>query len=193
MIPVFGMPVLLGLSAVLAATKAAPPGIGIIALMWGFAQSIWIGGSTRMRRRQRPDVDAERMVITGRSWTGRRTLNLAELRRVQRVKYTIRGRYGGTVRVDYVILVDAAGVHLSVPTSGTGGLIRRVLAYQQEHGRPQARVSRYAAMGLDLAPGDLRFSVLRGLGVFVATAAYTALICVLIVDTIPALAGYHGG
>lgn len=193
MIPVLGMPVMLGLSAVLAATKATPPGIGIIALAWGFGQSIWIGGPTRTRRRQLPHVDAERMLATGRGWTGARTLNLAELSRVRRVKYTIRGRYGGTVRVDYVTLVDRAGVRLTMPVSMAAGLVHRALDYQRDHGQPEARVSRYAAIGLGLAPRDVRFTLERGLAIFVATAGYIALVCVLIVEIIPALAGYHGG
>jgi len=55
------------------------------------------------------------MLITGRSWTGHRTLDLAQLSRVRRVKWTFSGEYGSSIHVDYVTLTDRTGVRLSMP------------------------------------------------------------------------------
>jgi hypothetical protein len=176
-VPVFGMPVLLAVSAVLAGTKVTPPGIGVIAFFWGLAQTIWLGGPAITSRRQLPEVNRQRMLITGRSWTGHRTLDLAKLSRVRRVKWTFSSEYGGSKRVDYIILTDRARVRLSIPRWAAAEPVELALAYQRQHGMPQAQVSRFAAIGLALAPGDARFRIAR----------------FLIVKAIPALAGYHGG
>lgn len=191
--PVFGMPVLLALSALLAGTKAAPPGIGIIAFSWGLLQAVWIGGPTVTRRWQLPQVDQERMLMTGRNWTGRRTLNLARLSRVQRVKWTFRGQYGTTDRVDYVILTDEAGVRLSMPRWAATEPVQLALSRPREQGLPGVRISRFAAMGLGLAPDDMRFHLTRTVILMSGLVVYAALVSVLIVKGIPALAGYHGG
>src|ERR1700690_2440927 len=87
-VPLLGMPVVLVLSTVLAVTKVTPPGIGVLAFFWGLVQAVWVGGPTLTSRRQLPDVDRQQMLMTGRSWTGHRTLNLAELSQVRRVKWT---------------------------------------------------------------------------------------------------------
>lgn len=193
-VPVLGMPVALAVSAVLAATKVTPPGIGVIALFWGFAQAVWVGGPTLTSRRQLPQVDRERMLMTGRSWTGRRTLNLAELSRVRRVKFTFSNQFGaGTRRVDYLTLTDRAGVSLTMPRWAATTAVQAAAEYQQRHGLPAARVSRFAAMGLGLVPGDLPFRAVRMLAVLVGVAGYVVVVGYLIVKGIPALAGYHGG
>jgi hypothetical protein len=80
-VPIYGMPVLLVLSLILAVTKATPPGIGVIAFFWMLAQAVWVSGPSAMSRRQLPRVDQQRMLMTGRSWTGHRTLDLAKLSR----------------------------------------------------------------------------------------------------------------
>jgi hypothetical protein len=66
-VPIFGMPVLLVLSLILAVTKATPPGIGIIAFFWALGQAIWAGGPTVTRRGQLPRVDRERMLMPRRT------------------------------------------------------------------------------------------------------------------------------
>lgn len=55
-----------------------------------------------------------------------------------------------------------------------------------------AQVSRFAAIGLRLAPDNMTFRLGRTLVIFAALAAYVAVISWLIVKGIPALAGYHG-
>lgn len=192
-VPVFGMPVLLALSAVLAITKATPPGIGVIAFFWGLVQVVWVGGPTVTRKRQLPYLDKEHMLITGRGWTGHRTLNLAELSRVRRVKWTFVSEFGESNRVDYVTLTDRAGVRLTMPRWFAVGPVTLALDYQREHGLPGAQVSRFAAMGLRLAPSDLRFHLVRVLVILVGIAGYTVAVGFLIVRGIPLLAGYHGG
>jgi hypothetical protein len=191
-VPLLGMPLLLALSAVLAATKATPPGIGIIAVGWGLFQAVWAGGPTVTRRRQLPQADRSAMLMTGRSWTGRRTLDLSRLARVRRVKWTFSSEYGSSRRVDYVVLTDQAGASLTVLRRTAGGPVQWALDYQREHGLPQARLSRFAAIGLGLAPDNVRFRLQRTLVIFAALAAYVAVIGVLVVQVIPALAGYHG-
>src|ERR1700760_509547 len=141
-VPLLGMPAVLGLSTVLAVTRATPPGIGILAFFWGMVQVIWVGGPTVFSRRQLPRVDREHLLMTGRSWTGRRTLNLAELSRVRRIKWTFNSQYGSSRRVDYVTLTDRAGVSLT--------MLRRTavepgewgLADQRRNGRAPARGAR---------------------------------------------------
>jgi hypothetical protein len=193
-VPLLGMPVALAVSAVLAVTKATPPGIGVIALFWGFVQAVWVGGPTLTRRSQLPHADREQMLLTGRSWTGLRTLNLAELSRVRRVKFTFSNQFGtGTRRVDYLTLTDGAGVSLTMPRSAATGAVQTAVAYQREHGLPEARISRYAAMGMGLVANDLRFRMVRTLAVFVAVVCYVFAVGFLIVKGIPVLAGYHGG
>ncbi len=187
-VPVFGMPVLLALSALLAVTRVTPPGIGVIAFFWALAQGVWVGGATVTSRRQLPSVDRDRMLVTGRSWTGRRTLNLAELRQVRRMKWTFRSN-----QADYVTLADRAGVHLSMPRWSAAGPVKSALAWQRERGLPEARVSRFAAIGLGLAPSSIGFRTARTLVIAAGLAAYVAVVEILIVQVIPALAGYHGG
>jgi hypothetical protein len=157
------------------------------------AQAVWVGGPTLTSRRQLPQVDRQRMLISGRSWTGHRTLDLTQLSRVRRVKWTFGGEYGGSTRVDYVILTDRAGVRLSMPRWAAVDPVKSALSYQRQHGSPQAQVSRFAAMGLRLAPGDVRFRLARTLTIFAGIAGYVFGVGSLIVEAIPALAGYHGG
>jgi hypothetical protein len=192
-VPIFGMPVLLVLSLILAVSKATPPGIGIIAFFWALGQAVWAGGPTVTRRGQLPRVDRERMLMTGRSWTGHRTLDLTQLRRVRRVKWTFNSEYSSSRRVDYVVLTDRAGVWLTMPRRTAVEPVQWALAYQSQHGLPLARVSRFAGMGLGMIPSDIRFRVARTLALFVAVGGYSAAVMVLIVEVIPRLAGYHGG
>jgi hypothetical protein len=192
-VPVFVMPALLVLSLVLAVTKATPPGIGVIAFFWLMVQAIWVGGPTVTSRRQLPWVDQQRMLITGRSWTGRRTLNLAELSRVRRVKWTFNSEYATSRRVDYVILTDRAGVQLSMLGRTAVEPVEWALAYQRENGLPPAQVSRFAAVGLGMTPSDIRSRMVRTLAILAGVGGYFVVVGLLIVEVIPALAGYHGG
>jgi hypothetical protein len=192
-VPVFGMPVMLGLSAVLAGTKVAPPGIGIIAFFWSMVQVVWASGpSVTATRRQRPQLDRDRMLMTGRTWNGYRTLNLAQLSHVRRVKYTLRGEYGKS-RVDYLILIDRAGVRLPVLGWDAAEPVEQALTYQHEHGLPQARMSLAAAMGLGRTDGDKRLSIARSLLVGAGILGYLLVLIFLIAKGIPSLGGYHGG
>jgi hypothetical protein len=192
-VPAFGMPAALVLSLVLAVTKATPPGIGVIAFFWLLLQVIWVGGPTVTSRRQLPQVDRQQMLISGRSWTGHRTLDLAHLSTVRRVKWTFSSEYGGSSRVDYVILTDRAGVQLRMLRRTAAGPVEWALAYQRQNGLPPARVSRFAAIGLGMMPSDIRFRVARTLAILVVSGGYFAVVGLLIVEIIPALAGYHGG
>lgn len=187
------MPVVLALSAVLAVTKATAPGIGVIAFFWLLVQAVWAGGPVLTSRRQLPYTHRGQMLMTGGSWTGRRTLNLAELRRVRRVKFSFSGQYGGVRQVDYMTLTDRAGVSITGPTWSVSGPVQTAVKYQREHGLPEARISRFAAMGMGLVPKDLRFRAARTLALYAALLGYVAVVGVLIVKLIPALAGYHGG
>lgn len=192
-VPVLGLPVLLALSAVLATTKATPPGIGVIVFFWGMVQAVWIGGPTRRNCRAFPHLDRQQMLLTGRNWTGQRTLNLAQLSRVRRVKWTFSGQYGTIRRVDYFVLTDRAGVRLSMPYHAAIGPVQCALDYQRKHGLAEARLSRFATMGLRLAPADAGFRIARTLVIFAGIAGYVAVVGSLIVWAIPTLAGYHGG
>ncbi len=192
-VPVFVMPALLVLSLILAVTKVTPPGIGVIAFFWLLAQAVWVGGPTVTSRRQLPRVDRQQMLMTRRSWTGRRSLNLAELIRVRRVKWTFNGEFGTSDRVDYVILTDRAGVQLTMPRRIAVDPVEWALAYQRENGLPPARVSRFAAMGLGMTPSDMRFRMARTLAILAVAGGYGFVVMLLIVKVIPALAGYHGG
>lgn len=187
------MPVLLVLSLVLAVTKATPPGIGVIAFFWLLAQFIWVAGPTVTGRRRLPRLDRQRMLMTGRSWTGHRTLDLAQLSQVRRVKWTFSSEYGTSNRVDYVILTDRAGVRLSMLRRTAAEPVDLALAYQREHGLPPAQVSRFAAMGLGMTPSDTRFRMARTLAILAVGAGYFFLVGLLIAEVIPRLAGYHGG
>ena len=118
----------------------------------------------------------------------------AELSRVRRVKFTFSDQFGaGTRRVDYLTLTDRAGVSLTMPRWAATTAVQTATEYQQRHGLPEARISRFAAMGLGLVPGGLRFRTVRMLAVFVVVACYVFAVGYLIVKGIPALAGYHGG
>jgi hypothetical protein len=94
--------------------------------------------------------------------------------------------------VDYVLLTDRVGVRLSVPRWTAGGPARLALDHQRDHGRPQAQVSRFAAIGLGLQPDDPGFRFARWLALLAGVAGYVAVVSVLIVQAIPAPAGYHG-
>jgi hypothetical protein len=110
LVPVLGMPVMLALSAVLAGTGLAPPGIGILAFFWGMVQTVLVGGPTGPTgMRHPPQVDHGQMLMTKRSWTGTRTINLARLTRVRRVKWTFSGEYTAGRTVDYLICTDSTG------------------------------------------------------------------------------------
>ncbi len=193
-VPLYAMPALLVLSAVLAVTKITPPGIGVIAFFWLLVQGVWAGGPTVTSRRQLPRVDRQRMLMTGRSWTGRRTLNLAELSSVRRVRWNFRSQYGQGRRVDYVILTDRSGVRLSMLRRTAVEPVQWALDYQREHGLPQARVSRFAAVGVGLAePGDRGYQLARPLTIIAVAGGYGFVVLYLTVKVIPAMAGYHGG
>jgi hypothetical protein len=144
-------------------TKVTGPGIGIIAFFWLLYQVCWAGGPTVTSRAQLPRVDRQRMLMTGRSWTGRRTLNLAELAQVRRVKWTFSSQYGTSDRVDYVILTDRSGVRLSMRRRTALEPVPWALDHQLQNGLPRARVSRFAAIGLGLAPDDTGFRLQRTL------------------------------
>ena len=188
LVPALGMPVLLGLSAILVATKATPPGIGIIAFFWGFAQLFVVTGSGR---RKNTRTDRQHGLITSSSWTGPRTLNLTRLATVRRVKWTFTSEYGGSDRVDYMLLTDAEGVRLTMSARAAAEAVPWALNYQRGHNIAPARVSRFAAMGLGLARNDSGYRLLRFVVLLALIVAYVAVIGELIVTLIPALAPGH--
>jgi hypothetical protein len=188
-----GTPILLAISALLVSFAHAPPGIGIIALAWLFFQFILAGGPSRAMTRKNPArLDAGQMLLTRSSWTGTRTLNLARLAKVRRVKWSARSEYGPTTRHDFVILTDSAGVRLSLLLSPAMTYVGDALRYQQQHQLPVAQVSRFASMGLGLSPSELGFRAGRTVVVMVVAAVYVAAVAWLMVKGIPALApGHH--
>jgi hypothetical protein len=188
LVPVLGMPVILALSAVLAGTGLTPPGIGILAFFWGMAQTVLVGGPTGPTgMRHPPQVDHAQMLMTKRSWTGTRTINLARLTRVRRVKWTFSGEYSSGRTVDYLICTDSTGVRMTLPRAAIGP-VRSALAFQHKHGLPEARVSRFAAISLRQAPDSVGFRAARTLLVLAVVIAYLAVVAELIVVAIPALA-----
>ena len=192
-VPVCGMPALLVLSLILAVTKATPPGIGIIAFFWLIVQFIWVSGPSTTSRRRLPRVDRQRMLITGRSWTGHRTLDLAQLSRVRRVKWTFSGEYGSSIHVDYVTLTDRTGVRLSMPRRTALEPVQLALAHQREQGLPLAQVSWFAAAGFGQASSEVWVRIARTLVIIGVAGGCTFGVMFLIVKVIPMLAGYHGG
>jgi hypothetical protein len=191
-VPVAGMPALLGLAAVLVATGATPPGLGILGFFWGLFQAVLAGGPSAGRgRRHPPQVDSARMLMTWRTWTGTRTISLAGLASVRRVRWTFTGDYGSGRTVDYLLCTDRSGARLVLPRGAARGPVHEALAYQRKHHLPPAKVSRFAAMGLELAPSDLRFRAVRTLLLVAGLIAYTAIVCWLMVKGIPALAPGH--
>ncbi len=188
-VPVLGMPVLLGLAAVLVATGATPPGMGILGFFWGMFQTVLAGGpSARRGQRHPPQVDSGQMLMTWRTWTGARTISLAELASVRRVRWTFAGQYSSGRTVDYLICTDRSGARLVLPRGAARGPVYQALAYQRKHHLTPAKVSRFAAMGLELEPNDLRFRTVRTLLLIAGLVAYTAIVCWLMVEGIPALA-----
>jgi hypothetical protein len=157
-------------------------------------QAVLLAGPTAMTtsgRRHQAEVDSGQMLLTGRSWTGTRTINLARLSRVSRVRLHYRSEYSAGRTVDYVICADSTGARLALSRQAAAEPVRRALAFQRKHNLPTARVSRFAAMGLQLAPDSLRFRFVRGLVVCAAVIAYVAAVGGLIVVVIPALAPGH--
>lgn len=181
--------VILALSAVLAGTGLTPPGIGILAFFWGMAQTVLVGGPTGWTgMRHPPQVDHAQMLMTKRSWTGTRTIDLARLARVRRVKWAFSGQYSPGRTVDYLICTDSTGVRMTVPWPTAIEPVRRALAFQRANGLPEVRVSRFAAISLRLAPDSIGFRAARTLLVIAVVIAYLAVVAELIVVAIPALA-----
>jgi hypothetical protein len=83
---------------------------------------------------------------------------------------------------------DSTGARLALSRQAAVEPVREALAFQRKHNLPTARVSRFAAIGLQLAPDSLRFRFVRGLVVCAAVIAYVAAVGELIVVVIPALA-----
>jgi hypothetical protein len=90
-----------------------------------------------------------------------------------------------------MLCTDRSGARLVLPRGAARGPVHEALAYQRKHHLPPAKVSRFAAMGLELAPSDLRFRAVRTLLLIAGLIAYTAIVCWLMVKGIPALAPGH--
>ena len=91
--------------------------------------------------------------------------------------------------VDYLICTDRSGARLVLPRGAARGPVYQALAYQRKHHLTPAKVSRFAAMGAqELEPNNLRFRTVRTLLLIAGLVAYTAIVCWLMVEGIPALA-----
>lgn len=191
-VPALGVPVLLAASALLVAFAHAPPGIGVIAFFCLLAQAAALNGPSRAKSRRRPaSLDSGQLLLTGRSWTGTRTVDLTKLARVRRVKWTFSDEDGRSRTVDYVICADSTGARLALPRAAAVEPVQQAVAYQRQHHLPAARISRFAAIGLWLADDSLQFRMIRAAVLIAGVAGYAALTCWLVVTAIPWLAAGH--
>jgi hypothetical protein len=187
-----GVPVLLAASALLVAFAHAPPGIGVIAFFWLLAQAVVLDGPSRAKSRRHPaSLDGGQLLLTGRSWTGTRTVDLTKLARVSRMKWTFSGEDGRSRTVDYVICADSTGARLALPRAAAIQPVHQAVAYQRRRHLPAARISRFAAIGLRLADDSLQFRMIRAAALMAGVAGYVALASWLIVTAIPWLAPGH--
>ncbi len=87
--------------------------------------------------------------LTAKTWTGSRTIDLRDLRRIRARR--IAGRMGS---VDYLIVTDGAGVSIAFSDQTDIRLVRRMLdeAAHQTQQVPSAKVSRLARGVLGISP-----------------------------------------
>jgi hypothetical protein len=189
--PALSMPVVLAGSALAVAFAHAPPDIGVFAIFCGVAQGFLLRPRRAKGRRRPARLDTDQLLLTGRTWTGARTVDLTKLARVSRVEWIFRSEYGATRTVDFVICADSAGARLALPRPAAEDPVRRALDYQRQHHLEPARVSRFAAMGLGLAEYSLLFLLARTAVLVAAVFGYCALVCWLMLTAIPSLAPGH--
>lgn len=155
--------------------------------LWGQTDPFYI---------RRGTIGPGRHRLTQGTWTGARTVDLSQLSRVRRVRFQYRSLYPsrtrlgigtGWIRVqDYYLVTDQHGARLAIRDTAAVSLLAKTLREHQGAGRPS--ISRYAAIGLQLAPDSRGFRVGRALLVWLIGIAYLWGVGWLLVIGIPAIA-----
>ena len=118
--------------------------VGLGAVLVRHSASIWSRGSRRL-------LTMSSRFLTVRTWTGPRTIDLRDLRRIRARRFVGRASI-----VNYVTVTDTAGVRIAVPDDDDDAirLIRRALAEQarQQPERVPVKISPLAADVLGIRP-----------------------------------------
>jgi hypothetical protein len=160
----------------------------IVGFLW---PAIWYGISTKVHG----EVSDGRRLVSARTMTGTRTIDLDNLVSVRR--YSVMGRYGGSW--DEYRLKDAHGVRLAVDRSPRDttidGAIRQAIERAESNPRgTRVKVTRHARTGLDLKPRTRLPQVLRmfwGLWMMIAALGIPAVTSYILALQLSGMSVWH--
>lgn len=185
------------LGELLAVAGHAPKSWTTLGLFLAALAPVPLWGHTEALYPRQCSLDPARRRITQHTWTGARTLDLSRLARVRRVRFHYRSLYPTRFRLgviatrwlkvqDYYLVTDHHGTRLGIGDSAAVALLAKTL--QEDQGADRPSISRYAAIGLKLAPDSPGFRVGRALLVWLTGIAYLWCAGWLLVVGIPAVA-----